>query len=92
MLAEIARLTGRKPPWLKMPVLAVYPVAFVEETLARLTGREPFATFDGLRMARKKMFFSSAKAERALGYTHRPAVEGIADALAWFRAEGYVRS
>ncbi len=91
MLAEIARLSGRKPPWLKMPVLAVYPVALVEETLARLTGREPFATFDGLRMAKKKMFFSSTKAERALGYTHRPAVEGIADALAWFRAEGYVR-
>jgi dihydroflavonol-4-reductase len=91
MLAEIARLAGRKPPWLKLPVLAVYPVALVEETLARLTGREPFATFDGLRMARKKMFFSSAKAERELGYRHRPAVEGIADALAWFRAEGMVR-
>jgi dihydroflavonol-4-reductase len=91
MLAEIARLAGRAPPRLKVPRLAVYPVALVEETLARLTGREPFATFDGLRMAKKKMFFSSAKAERVLGYRFRPAREGLADALAWFRAEGYCR-
>ncbi len=91
MLAEIARLAGRAPPRLRVPRLAVYPVALVEETLARLTGREPFATFDGLRMAKKKMFFSSAKAERELGYRFRPARAGLADALAWFRAEGYCK-
>ena len=91
MLAEIARLAGRAPPRLKVPRLAVYPVALVEEALARLTGREPFATFDGLRMAKKKMFFSSAKAERELGYRFRPARQGLAEALAWFRAEGYCR-
>jgi dihydroflavonol-4-reductase len=90
LLAEIASLTGRAPPRLKVPRVAVYPVALVEETLARLTGREPFATFDGLRMAKKKMFFSSAKAERELGYRFRPARAGLVDALAWFRAEGYV--
>jgi dihydroflavonol-4-reductase len=90
MLTEIARLAGRTPPRFKVPRLAVYPVAAVEETLARLTGREPFATFDGLRMAKKKMFFSAAKAERELGYRFRPARAGLADALAWFRAEGYV--
>ncbi|HUA53839.1 MAG TPA: hopanoid-associated sugar epimerase [Candidatus Sulfotelmatobacter sp.] len=91
MLAEIARLAGRAPPRLKVPRLAVYPVALVEEALARFTGREPFATFDGLRMAKKKMFFSSAKAERELGYRFRPARQGLAEALAWFRAEGYCR-
>jgi dihydroflavonol-4-reductase len=91
MLGEIAGLSGRAPPRLKLPRLAVYPVALVEESLARLTGREPFATFDGLRMAKKKMFFSSAKAERELGYRFRPARDGLADALAWFRAAGYVR-
>jgi dihydroflavonol-4-reductase len=90
MLTALAELAGRRPPRLKVPRLAVYPVAAVEEALARLTGREPFATFDGLRMARKKMFFSSAKAERELGYRFRPARAGLADALAWFRAEGYV--
>ena len=88
MLGEIAALAGRAPPRLKLPRLAVYPVALVEEALARLTGREPFATFDGLRMAKKKMYFSSAKAERELGYRFRPARDGLADALAWFRAAG----
>jgi dihydroflavonol-4-reductase len=91
MLTEIAALSGRTPPRIKLPRLAVYPVALVEETLARLTGREPFATFDGLRMAKKKMFFSSAKAERELGYRFRPARAGLVDALAWFRAAGYCR-
>jgi dihydroflavonol-4-reductase len=91
MLGEIAALAGRAPPRFKLPLLAVYPVALVEETLARLTGREPFATFDGLRMAKKTMFFSSAKAERELAYRHRPARDGLADALAWFRAAGYCR-
>jgi dihydroflavonol-4-reductase len=91
MLGEIAALAGRAPPRFKLPLLAVYPVALVEEILARLTGREPFATFDGLRMAKKTMFFSSAKAERELGYRHRPARDGLADALAWFRDAGYCR-
>ena len=49
---------------------------------------EPFVTLDGLRMARKKMFFTSAKAERELGYRARPAADGLADAVAWFRRAG----
>ncbi|MDE0381025.1 MAG: NAD-dependent dehydratase, partial [Rhodospirillales bacterium] len=47
-------------------------------------------TRDSLRMARKMMFFSSAKARRELGYTARPASEALADALSWFKANGYV--
>jgi dihydroflavonol-4-reductase len=46
---------------------------------------------DTLRMARKHMFFSSAKAERELGYKYRPAAEGLADAVAWFRDAGYLK-
>ena len=45
----------------------------------------------GVRMARKKMFFSSAKAERELGYTHRPADQALNDAVTWFRDNGYLR-
>jgi dihydroflavonol-4-reductase len=88
ILAEIARLCGRKPPTLQLPVAAVWPIALVAEAVGRVTGREPFVTLDGLRLARKKMFFTSAKAERELGYRSRPAVEGLADAVAWFRAAG----
>ena len=56
-----------------------------------LTGKEPFATRDGLRMARHYMFFNDAKARRELGYTSRPYREAIADAIAWFKQAGYVR-
>jgi dihydroflavonol-4-reductase len=59
--------------------------------VARLTGREPFITRDGVRMARKKMYFSSAKAVRELGYAPRPARDALADAVGWFKANGYLR-
>jgi dihydroflavonol-4-reductase len=88
ILAEIAQLCGRKAPTVQLPVAAVWPVALVAEAVGRATGREPFVTRDGLRLARKKMFFTSAKAERELGYRWRPAVQGLADAVAWFRAAG----
>jgi dihydroflavonol-4-reductase len=88
ILRRIAALTGRTPPKLALPIPAVWPIALVAEALGRLTGREPFVTLDGLRMARHKMFFSSAKAMRELGYAPRPAEQGLADAIAWFRAAG----
>ena len=52
-------------------------------------GKEPFATVDGIRMARKKMYFSSAKAIRELDYRPRPAKEALADAIKWFSKNGY---
>jgi len=66
----------------------VWPVAMVAEAVGRSTGREPFVTRDGLRMARHKMYFSSAKAGRELGYRWRPVEDGLADAIRWFRAGG----
>ena len=57
---------------------------------ARLTGREPVLTRDSLKMASHHMYFSSAKAERELGYAARPYVEALRDALAWFEAGGYL--
>jgi dihydroflavonol-4-reductase len=56
-----------------------------------VTGREPFVTLDGLRMAKQCMFFSSAKAERELGFKARPAIDALVDAIAWFRARGMIR-
>jgi dihydroflavonol-4-reductase len=88
MLADIAALTGRAPPRLKLPRAPLFPLAFLAEAAAQLTGREPFLTLDGLRMAKHRMFFSSAKAERELGYRHRPYREAIKDALDWFRTHG----
>jgi len=91
ILREIAELCGRTPPKLKLPVAAVWPVALVMELVGRMTGREPFLTMDGLRMAETRMFFTSAKAQRELGYRPRPAVAGLADAIRWFRAHGMCR-
>ena len=90
MLGEIARQVGRKPPTVNLPRAPLYPLAVIAEGLARITGREPFLTTDALKMSRHRMFFSSAKAERALGYQARPYALALADALAWFRQEGYL--
>jgi dihydroflavonol-4-reductase len=90
ILATVARATGRRPPSLKIPYPVVLPIAAGAEMMARLTGREPFTTLDGVRMSRKKMYFSAAKAIRDLGYAPRPAVAAIADAIAWFEANGYL--
>ena len=90
ILAEVAHAVGRRPPAFKVPYAVVLPVAAGAELVARFTGREPFVTLDGARMSRKKMYFSSAKATRELGYAPRPAREAIADAVAWFEANGYL--
>jgi dihydroflavonol-4-reductase len=91
ILGEVARLVGRRPPRLRIPYAVVLPIAVGAEAVARLTGREPFVTLDGARMSRKTMYFTSAKAARELGYVPRPARDAIADAVAWFNANGYLR-
>ncbi|MGN6582781.1 MAG: hopanoid-associated sugar epimerase [Rhizobiaceae bacterium] len=90
ILAAIAKLTGRSPPRFRIPRSLVFPVAVLAEAAARRTGRTPFVTRDGLRMSRNYMFFSSAKAERELGYRARPYERGIEDAISWFRKAGYL--
>ncbi|MFO1075194.1 MAG: NAD-dependent epimerase/dehydratase family protein [Geminicoccaceae bacterium] len=91
ILAEVARLCGRRSPRLRLPHAAVLPLAWAAEGWARLTGTEPFATRDGLRMARHRMFFSSGKAQAELGYAPRPASEAIAAAVVWFKARTAAR-
>lgn len=87
LLCEIARLSGRRAPSVKLSPSMVLPVAYVVELIARLSGRAPLVTVDGVRLARKHMFFSHARAENELGYRPRPAVSAIADALDWYRRE-----
>jgi len=91
MLAEIAALTGRKAPKIGLPRAPLYPLAYAAEAVARITGKEPLVTRDALDMAAHRMFFSSGKAERQLGYHARPYRDALADALAWFREAGYVK-
>jgi dihydroflavonol-4-reductase len=92
MIADIAGLTGRRVPKLRLPWYATVPIAAIAEAAARLTGREPLATLDGVRMARHRMFFTSAKAEQELGVRARPYREALRDAIRWFEDFGYLPS
>ncbi len=92
ILTEIAAVTGRKPPRVRLPHILVLPVAYLSEAWARATGGdEPRVTVAGVRLAKKKMFFTAEKAERVLGFRPRPILEGLRDAVAWFQENGYLR-
>jgi dihydroflavonol-4-reductase len=88
VFALAAAQTGRLPPKLRLPITPLMPLAWAMELTANLTGKTPLMTPDILRMARKTMFFSSAKAQTELGYRPRPAPQAVADAIAWFQTEG----
>jgi dihydroflavonol-4-reductase len=90
LLGTISRFMGRPPPRIRLPRWPIYPVALAAEAMALVTRREPFITLNGLRMAKHHMFFTSAKAERELGYKAKPAEEGIRDAIDWFRKAGFL--
>ena len=90
ILAEVARAAGVRAPRIRVPYAIAYSAAIGAELTARLRGNEPFITRDGVRMSRKRMYFNSAKASRKLGYKPRPARQAIADAVGWFKANGYL--
>jgi dihydroflavonol-4-reductase len=90
ILGAIAQLVGRPPPRIRLPYAAVLPIAYLAEAVALLTGRSGRVTLEGVRMSRKRMFFSSAKATRELGYHWRPPAAAFADAVGWFRDHGYI--
>jgi dihydroflavonol-4-reductase len=88
ILGMIAGLVGRPPPNIRLPYAVVLPVAYLAEGLAKVTGRSGRLTLEGLRMSRKRMFFSSGKAVRELGYQWRPPLQAFEDAIRWFRERG----
>lgn len=92
ILAVVAEHVGRPAPRLRLPHGLVWMVALAAQNWARLrrSEGEPLATLDGVRMARKRMYFSSERACRELGYRPRPAVQGLHEAVDWFAARGYL--
>jgi dihydroflavonol-4-reductase len=88
ILREIARLAHAKPPSIRLPYAVVLPVAYIAEAFAWVSGRSGRVTLEGVRMSRKRMFFSSGKAVAELGYRWRPPLQAFEDALRWFRERG----
>jgi dihydroflavonol-4-reductase len=91
ILTELAAITGRRPPRIRLPHNLVLPIAYVSEAWAWMAGgKEPRVTLVGVRLAKKRMFFSAEKAKRLLGFHPRPIEEALRDAVDWFRQNGYL--
>jgi dihydroflavonol-4-reductase len=91
ILTLVATVAGKRPPTMRLPESVVWPIAWLMERTAPVTGIPPMMTTDHLKMARKKMFYASTKAMRELGYQPRPVRLAVEDAIAWFRANGMLR-
>lgn len=89
ILRAIADISGHPPPRLRLPPNVVLPFAHLSEMWARMTGGEPRISVDGVRLAKKYMFFSIDKARSELGFDPRPVEQALRDAIDWFREHDY---
>jgi dihydroflavonol-4-reductase len=90
ILDRLAAITGLPSPTVKLPYVFALAAGVVDETVTgRILGREPRATIDAVRMGRKKMFITSAKAEGELGWQLVPVDGALQRSVDWFRANGY---
>ena len=90
ILDRLAAITGLPSPKTKVPHAVAMAYAFFEETLTgKLRGKEPRATVEAVRMGKKMMFASSAKAERELGFKVLPVDNALREAVSWFITNGY---
>jgi dihydroflavonol-4-reductase len=90
ILDKMSAITGLPSPTMKVPHAVAMAFAFLDETFTgRLRGKEPRATVEAVRMGKKKMYASSAKAERDLGFRILPVYAALRSAIDWFRAHGY---
>jgi len=93
MLEIISILCGNKPPKIRLPRKPLYPIGYVFEIFARLFNiKNPMLTVDMIRMAEKKMFYSSEKAKKELNYKYKSAKNALKDAIQWFIDNGYCRN
>jgi dihydroflavonol-4-reductase len=90
ILDKLGAISGLPSPNVKLPYFVAYAAGAVDQTFSgRLLGREPRATIETVRMGKKKMWASSSKAERELGWKTIPADAALRRAVEWFRANGY---
>jgi dihydroflavonol-4-reductase len=86
---RLSPIVGRPAPRVKIPYTLALAAAMASTAWANVTGREPRAPLEGVRMARKKMWVSTEKAQRELGFTAEPVDGALRRAVEWFRANGY---
>ena len=91
VLNVLAEITGLPAPKFQVPYAVALLAAHVDETRSKLTGKPPKAPLAGVRMARYKMWFNPAKAICELGLSQTPPKQALADAVEWFRNNGYVK-
>lgn len=91
ILDALAAATGLPAPKFQTPYAVAYVFGALDTARARMFGGEPLAPLDAVKMARHYMWFSSAKAQKELGYSFRPAKDALAEAAKWFQANGYAR-
>jgi len=89
--AILEELTGLPAPRVRLPYTPILFAAYLNDWVARLTGKEPLIPLSGVQMAKKLMFFDSRKALGELGLQQRPAREALGRAVEWFRTNGYAR-
>ena len=87
--AVLEGISGIAAPKLRIPYLVALAAAHVNELISSLTAKPPKAPLAGVRMAKYKMFFNPGKAIRGLGLPQTPPKQALADAVEWFRAQGY---
>ena len=93
ILEMISVLCGHNPPKIQLPKKQLYPIGYIFEIFARLFNlKNPMLTVDMIRMAEKKMFFSSEKAKKELNYKYKSAKNALKDAIQWFIDNGYCRN
>ena len=93
ILEMIANLCGHSPPKIQLPKKPLYPIGYLFEIFARLFNlKNPMLTVDMIRMAEKKMFFSSEKAKKELNYKYKSVKIALKDAIQWFIDNGYCRN
>jgi dihydroflavonol-4-reductase len=90
-LRVLEEITGIRAPRVKIPRWLALAASHVSETIAGLTRKPPRVPLAGVRMAKYMMWFDSAKAVTQLGLPQTPPKEAFADAVQWFRANGYVK-
>jgi len=92
ILTKLDEITGNQKPRFRIPHNLILPIAYIAEAWARLFGGgQPLVTVDGVRLAKKYMFFSTARAKRELGFKTIPVGQALYDAIDWFKQNGYFK-